>query len=74
MGISFHNDHTASLGPFIQVLASGRPLGRIFHINNTYRFWLGAEPQRGDAAALQDEDFERIKERIVAKYSAGGRA
>jgi hypothetical protein len=73
MAITFHNDHTASLGSFIQVLASGRPIGRIFHINKTYRFFAGAEPQRGDAG-LQDEDLERLKKKILAKYSAGGRA
>ena len=73
MAITFHKDSTASLGSFIQVLAGGRPIGRVFHINNGYRFLAGAEPQRGDAG-LQDEDFERLKEKILAKYSAGGRA
>jgi hypothetical protein len=59
MAITFHNDHTAFLGSFMQVLDSGRPIGRVFHINNVYRFAPGDEPQRGEAE-LQDEDFERL--------------
>jgi hypothetical protein len=69
MAITFHKDHTPSLGSFIQVLASGRPIGRIFHINDVFTFSSGDEPQRGEAE-LQDQDFERLKERILAKYSA----
>ena len=40
MVITFHKDST-SLGSFIQVLASGRPVGRVFHVNNVYRFSAG---------------------------------
>ena len=54
MVITFHNDSTASLGSFIQALTWGRPIGRVFHINNVYRFSAGDEPQRGEAE-LQDE-------------------
>ena len=67
MAITFHKDSTASLGSFIQVLAGGRPIGRVFHINNVYRFLAGDEPQRGEAE-LQDEDFERLQEMIHDKY------
>jgi hypothetical protein len=71
MAIAFHQDSTVSLGSFIQVLATGRPIGRIFHVNNVYRFAPGAEPQRGDAE-LEDEDFERLKDKIRTKYQASG--
>ena len=67
MATTFHNDHSPILGSFIQVLANGRPIGRVFHINNVYRFAPGDEPQRGDAE-LQDEDFERLKDKILARY------
>jgi hypothetical protein len=73
MTITFHNDSTVSLGSFIQVLATGRPIGRVFHVNNVYRFSPGDDPQRGDAD-LEDDDLEPLKEKILAKYSAGGRA
>lgn len=69
MAITFHKDHTPSLGSFMQVLASGRPIGRIFHINDVFTFSSGDEPQRGEAE-LQGQDFERLKEKILAKYSA----
>jgi hypothetical protein len=62
------------LGSFIQVLASGRPIGRIFHVSNIYQFPPGDEAQRGESD-LQDEDgLESLKDKILAKYSAGGRA
>lgn len=67
MAITFHNDSTVSLGAFIQVLASGRPIRRVFHINNVYRFASGDEPQRGEAE-LQDEDLERLKDMILGRY------
>ena len=63
MAITFHNDSTVSLGSFIQVLASGRPI----HVNNIYRFSAGDEAQRGDAE-LEDEDLETLKGRILATY------
>jgi hypothetical protein len=72
MAITFHQDSTTSLGSFIQVLASGHPIGRIFHINNVYRFSPGDDPQRGDAD-LEDDDLETLNDKILAKYSAGGR-
>lgn len=71
MAITFHQDSTVSLGSFIQVLATGLPIGRIFHVNNVYRFSPGAEAQRGDAE-LEDDDFERLKDKISEKYQAGG--
>ena len=70
MAITFHKDSTVSLGSFIQVLASGRPIGRIFHVNNVYRFSAGEEAQRGEAD-LQDEDLERLREMIRDKYQGG---
>lgn len=71
MAITFHNDSTVSLRSFIQVLASGRPIGRIFHVNNVYRFSAGAEAQRREAE-LEDCNFERLKDKIGDKYQAGG--
>jgi hypothetical protein len=71
MAITFHQDSTVSLGSFIQVLATGHPIGRVFHVNNIYRFSPGAEPQRGEAE-LEDEDFETLKDKIRTKYQAGG--
>jgi hypothetical protein len=71
VNITFHKDSTASLGSFIQVLVGGRPIGRVFHINNIYRFAAGDEPQRGEAE-LQDEDFARLQEMIRDKYQGGG--
>jgi hypothetical protein len=74
MAITFHQDSTVSLGSFIQVLATGRPIGRIFHVNNVYRFSAGEEAQRSDAD-LQDENLETLKDTILATYrSDGGRA
>ena len=49
MAITFHKDSTLGLGKFIQVLARGRPIGRIFHVNNIYRFSPGDEAQRGES-------------------------
>jgi hypothetical protein len=70
-GDHVHKDSTVSLGSFIQVLASGRPIGRIFHVNNAYRFSSGEEGQPGEAE-LQDEDLERLEDEIRTKYQAGG--
>jgi hypothetical protein len=67
MAITFHKDSTVSLGSFIRVLASGHLVGRIFHVNNIYRFSAGDEAQRGDAE-LEDEDLETLKGRILATY------
>ena len=74
MALTFHNDSPVSLGSFIQVLATGRPLGRVFHVNNVYRFSAGEEAQRGEAE-LEDEDLETLKDKILAAYRPdGGRA
>ena len=70
MAITFHKDSTVSLGSFIQVLATGRPIGRVFHVNNVYRFSAGEEAQRGEAS-LWDEDLERLQEMIRDKYQGG---
>ncbi|HTG10019.1 MAG TPA: hypothetical protein VK746_04430 [Candidatus Eisenbacteria bacterium] len=74
MAITFHKDSTLGLGKFIQVLARGRPIGRIFHVNNIYRFSPGDEAQRGEADLQDEDDLEELKDKILAKYSAGGRA
>jgi hypothetical protein len=74
MAITFHKDSTVSLGSFIQVLATGRPIGRIFHVNNIYRFSPGDEAPRGEADLQDEDDLEELKDKILAKYSAGGRA
>ena len=70
MAITFHQDSTVSLGSFIQVLASGRPVGRVFHVNNVYRFSTDEEGQRGEAE-LEDEDLDRLEDRIREKYRTG---
>jgi hypothetical protein len=70
MAITFHQDSTVSLGSFIQVLATGRPIGRIFHINNVYRFSTDEEGQRGEAE-LEDEDLDRLEDKIREKYRPG---
>ena len=70
MAITFHKDSTTSLGSFIQVLASGRPVGRVFHVNNVYRFSTDEESQRGEAE-LEDEDLERLEDKIREKYRPG---
>jgi hypothetical protein len=70
MAITFHRDSTVSLGSFIQVLASGRPVGRVFHVNNVYRFSTDEEGQRGEAE-LEDEDLDRLEDKIREKYRAG---
>ena len=67
MEITFHSDSTASLGSFIQVLAGRHPIGRIFPVNNVYRFSPGDEPSRGDED-MQDEDLERLAVRIRTRY------
>jgi hypothetical protein len=75
MAITFHKDSTVSLGSFIQVLATGRPIGRIFHVNNIYRFSPGDEGQRGEADLPDEDDLETLKDKILAMYSPdGGRA
>jgi hypothetical protein len=71
MEIMFHKDSTVSLGSFIHVLARGHPIGRIFHVNNIYRFSPGDEAQRGEAD-LQDEDLGTLKDKIHAKYRPDG--
>ena len=70
MAITFHQDSTVSLGSFIQVLASGRPVGRVFHVNNVYRFSTDEEGQRGEAE-LEDEDLDRLEDKIREKYRPG---
>jgi hypothetical protein len=70
MAITFHKDSTVSLGSFIQVLASGRPVGRVFHVNNIYRFSTDEEGQRGEAE-LEDEDLARLEDKIREKYRPG---
>jgi hypothetical protein len=70
MAITFHRDSTVSLGSFIQVLASGRPVGRVFHVNNVYRFSTDEEGQRGEAE-LEDEDLDRLEDKIREKYRGG---
>jgi hypothetical protein len=70
MAITFHKDSTVSLGSFIQVLASGRPVGRVFHVNNVYRFSTGEEGRRGEAE-LEDDDLDRLEEKIREKYRPG---
>jgi hypothetical protein len=69
MAITFHKDSTVSFGSFIQV-ATGRPIGRVFHVNNVYRFSTGEEGQRGEAE-LEDEDLDRLEDKIREKYRAG---
>jgi hypothetical protein len=70
MEITFHKDSTVSLGSFIHVLARGHPIGRIFHVNNVYRFSTGEEGQRGEAE-LEDEDLARLEDKIREKYRPG---
>jgi hypothetical protein len=53
------------------VLASGRPIGRVFHVKNIYRFSPGDEAPRGEAD-LQDEELERLEDKIRTTYQAGG--
>ena len=75
MAITFHKDSTVSLGSFIQVLATGRPIGRIFHVNNIYRFSPGDEAQRDEADLQDEDDLETLKDKILARYRPdGGRA
>ena len=70
MAVTFHKDNTVSLGSFIQVVASGRPIGRVFHVNNVYRFSTGEEGQRGEAE-LEDEGLDRLEDKILDKYRPG---
>ena len=75
MAITFHKDSTVSLGSFIQVLASGHPIGRIFHVNNIYRFSAGDEAQVGEGHLPDEDDLETLKDKILAMYRPdGGRA
>ena len=70
MGDHVPQDRTVSLGSFIEVLDTGRPIGRVFHVNNVYRFSAGEEARRGEAD-LWDEDLERLQEMIRGKYQGG---
>lgn len=72
MAITFHKDSTVSLGSFIQVLATGRPIGRIFHVDNIYRFSPGDEAQRGEADLPDEDDLETLKDKILARYRPDG--
>ena len=75
MAITFHKDSTVSLGSFIQVLATGRPIGRIFRVNNIYRFSPDDEAQPGEADLPDEDDLETLKNKILARYRPdGGRA
>jgi hypothetical protein len=66
MAITFHDATHLGLGVFIQVLQDGHPLGRIFHTTGGYRFYPGDELTLG-AVDLEDEDLERLKDKILAK-------
>ena len=60
---------------FIQVLAGGLPIGRIFHVNNVYRFSPGDEAQRDEADLPDEDDLETLKDKILVRYRPdGGRA
>ena len=72
MAITFHKDSTVSLGSFIQVLATGRPIGRIFHVDNIYRFSPGDEAQRGEADLPDEDDLETLKDKLLARYRPDG--
>jgi hypothetical protein len=50
---------------------AARPIGRVFHVNNIYRFSPGDEAPRGEAE-LRDEDLDRLEDKIRTKYQAGG--
>jgi hypothetical protein len=67
MAITFQDATHLGLGVFIQVLQDGHPLGRIFHTTGGYRFYPGDELTLG-AVDLEDEDLERLKDKILAKY------
>jgi hypothetical protein len=54
------------------VLATGRPIGRIFHVNNIYRFSPGDEAQRGEADLPDEDDLETLKDKILARYRPDG--
>jgi hypothetical protein len=63
MAITFREETTRGLGSFVQVLRNGRRLGRIFHADGVYRFYVGEEPKLG-GADLQDTVLERLKDKI----------
>jgi hypothetical protein len=67
MAITFRDGSSLGLSFFIQVLQDGRPLGRIFHSADAYRFYPGDEPTLG-AVALQSQDLERLKDTIRERY------
>jgi hypothetical protein len=67
MAITFHDATHLGLGVFIQVLQDGHLLGRIFQTTGGYRFYPGDELTLG-AVDLEDEDLERLKDKILAKY------
>jgi len=70
MAITFRKDSSIGLGSFIQVLRNGRRLGRIFHTASAHRFYTGQEPKLG-GADLQDENLDRLKDKIREKYRSG---
>lgn len=67
MAIMFHKDNTPGPGSFIQVRASGRPIGRIFHTAGVHQFFTGDEPKL-HGPELQDEDLDRLKDKILSRY------
>jgi hypothetical protein len=67
MTITFHKDSSAGLGSFILVLNRGMPLGRIFHTEGVYRFYIGREPKLG-GAELEDTDLEQLEKKIDARH------
>jgi hypothetical protein len=74
MAITVRDDSALGLGSFVQVLRNGRRLGRIFHTDGVYRFYMGEESKLG-GADLQDEGLERLKDKILTRYRPdGGRA
>jgi hypothetical protein len=55
-----HRDCTLSFGSFIQVLASGHPIGRVFDVDNIYQFSLGDSRRR--ALEFRNEDSHEDEE------------
>jgi hypothetical protein len=64
---SFQDKSTLGEGPFVRILQSGLPFGKIFGTARAYRFYEG-ESQKVGGPGMQHADLERLKALIVFRY------
>lgn len=64
---TFQDDGTLGEGPFVRVLQSGLPFGKIFGSAGAYLFYEGESEKLG-GPDVQNADLELLKALIVLTY------